>query len=50
MPPEVPLLYWLAIVSHLFSHLKLSIVFFEVCEEFCLDFDGDCIESTDCFW
>ena len=22
----------------------------EVCEEFCWDFDGHCIESVDCFW
>ncbi|KAL6086712.1 hypothetical protein STEG23_032488 [Scotinomys teguina] len=23
---------------------------FQVCEELCWDFDGDCIESVDCFW
>ena len=23
---------------------------FEVCEEFCWDFDGHCVESVDCFW
>ena len=23
---------------------------FDVCEEFCWDFDGHCIESVDCFW
>ena len=23
---------------------------FEVCEEFCWDFDGYCIEFVDCFW
>ena len=23
---------------------------FKVCEELCWDFDGDCIESIDCFW
>ena len=23
---------------------------FEVCEELCLDFNGDCIESVGCFW
>ncbi|KAL6093076.1 hypothetical protein STEG23_010130 [Scotinomys teguina] len=23
---------------------------FEVCEELCWDFHGDCIESVDCFW
>ena len=22
----------------------------KVCEEFCWDFDMDCIESIDCFW
>ncbi|KAL6031771.1 hypothetical protein STEG23_010155 [Scotinomys teguina] len=22
----------------------------QVCEELCWDFDGDCIESVDCFW
>jgi hypothetical protein len=24
--------------------------FFHVCEELCWNFDGDCIESVDCFW
>ena len=23
---------------------------FQVCEELCWDFDGDCIDSVDCFW
>jgi hypothetical protein len=23
---------------------------FQVCEELCWNFDGDCIESVDCFW
>ena len=23
---------------------------FKVCEELCWDFNGDCIESVDCFW
>ena len=29
---------------------KVDYCSLKVCEEFCWDFDGDCIESIDCFW
>ena len=28
---------------------EVECCFFKVCEEMCWDFDGDCIESADCF-
>ena len=34
----------------LISLYKLDYCSLKVCEEFCWDFDGDCIESIDCFW
>ena len=48
MPPEVALLYKtdLAFLGFLFFHIKLFIVL----SRFVKNFDGDCIESIDCFW
>ena len=51
MPPEVLYfigLFWLAWVFVL--PYKVDYCFLKVCEEFCWDFDGDSIESIDCFW
>ena len=51
MPPEVPLLYKivLAILGFLFFHINLIIVLSRSVKKF-MGFDGDCIESIDCFW
>ena len=48
MPPEVPLLYKivLAILGFLFFHIKLIIVLSRSVK----NFDGDYIESIDCFF
>ena len=32
------------------SPYKVEDYSFKVSEEMCWDFDGDCIESVDCFW
>ena len=34
----------------LFFQIKVDYFSFKVCEELCWDYDGDCIESIDCFW
>ena len=51
MPLEVPLLYSivLAILGFLFFHI-VEYCSLKVYDEFCWDFDGDCIESIDFLW
>ena len=52
MPPEV----FFFIEQDCFGYPRLSVFpyevdcSFEIFEEFCWDFDEDCIESVDCFW
>lgn len=38
-----------AILGFLFFHMKLRITL-SMSEELCENFDGDCIDSVDCFW
>ena len=33
-----------------FFPYEVEYCYFEVCEELCWDFDGDCSEPVDCFW
>ena len=35
--------------EYFFSPYEVGLFSFKVCEELCLGFDGDCIESVDCF-
>ena len=52
MPPEVLLLYSIVLTIFGFIGFPFEDEYhsFQVCEEFCWDFDGHCIESVDCFW
>ena len=51
MPPEVSLLYRITFDNpglFVFPY-ETEYCSFKVCEELCWDFDGECIESPDCF-
>ena len=53
IPPEVLLLYRIDCFGYpgFFGFLyEVEYSSFEVCEEFCWDFDGHWIESVDCFF
>ena len=53
MPLEIPLLYSivLAILGFFFPFpYEVEYCPFKFCEEFRWDFDGQGIESVDCFW
>ena len=49
--PEVLLLFRisLAILGVLYFPHKMENHSFQVCEQFCWSFDGNCTESVDCF-
>ena len=47
MSPEVHLLYNIAFAILFFFSYEVEYCSFEVCEELCWEFDGDCIESVD---
>ena len=50
MPLEVSLLYRTVLVILDFFSYEVEYCSFKVYEELCWDFDGDCIESINCFW
>jgi hypothetical protein len=52
IPPEVLLLSRIvfAILGFWAFPDEFENCSFHVFEEFCWDFDGDCVESVDCFW
>ena len=52
MTLEVPLMYRtvLAILGFFAFSYEVEYHSFKVCDKFCCDFDGHCIESVDCFW
>ena len=52
MSPEVPLLYRVVFVILSFVVFPYEVEYYslEVCKKLCCDFDGQCIESVDCFW
>jgi hypothetical protein len=52
IPPEVILLYRIvsAILFFFFFLYEVEYCSFKICKKLCWNFDGNCLESVDCFW